>query len=184
MELQTDRLSLLAGTAALGHAEVDDRARFAKLLNAEVPSAWPPPLNDVDSMIWFTRYIESNPGSDGWTKWYFLLKRQGQLPLAVGNGGFKGKADPSGTVEVGYSVLEEYHGRGLAPEAIKELIRWAFSHDEVNRVIAHTFPELGPSIRVMEKCGLIYVGKGAEEGTIMYELPRERFSETRYNGLA
>ena len=179
MELQTDRLTLVAGTSALGHAEVEDREHFATLLHAEVPSAWPPPLNDVDSMIWFTQYIESNPGSDGWVKWYFLLKRQGQRPLAVGNGGFKGTADPSGTVEVGYSILEEYHGKGLAPEAIKALIRWAFTHDGVHRVIAHTFPELRPSIRVMEKCGLTYVGKGAEEGTIMYELPRERFSEIK-----
>ena len=181
MELQTHRLLLVAGTSSLGHAEIEDRIRFAMLLNADVPPSWPPPLNDVESMLWFTRYIESNPNSDGWVKWYFLLKRQGELPLAVGNGGFKGKANPSGTVEVGYAILEEYQRKGLATEAVNALIRWALSHDEVNRVIAHTFPELRPSIRVMEKCGLTYGGKGDEEGTIMYEFPRERLLQSAPN---
>ena len=176
MELQTDRLTLVAGTSELGHAELEDRERFGLLLEADIPPAWPPPLNDANSMMWFTRYIESNPGSEGWVAWYFLLKRPAQKPLAVGNGGFKGKADTSGTVEVGYSILEEYHRNGLAPEAVKALIRWAFTHNEVNRVIAHTFPKLRPSIRVMEKCGLTFAGNGSEEGTIMYALPREIFS--------
>jgi RimJ/RimL family protein N-acetyltransferase len=46
--------------------------------------------------------------------------------------------------------------------------------------VAHTFPELTPSIRVMEKCGMVFAGHGpVEDGmqTIRYELTRGRSSE-------
>ena len=44
--VRTDRLEIVPGTAALGRAEMGDRARFAALLGAEVPASWPPPEND------------------------------------------------------------------------------------------------------------------------------------------
>lgn len=48
--------------------------------------------------------------------------------------------------------------------------RWAFSRQEVRAVIVHTLPDLTPSIRVLEKCGFLFVGKGPpEEGTIRHE---------------
>jgi hypothetical protein len=37
----TQRLTLVAATAALGRADVADRAAFARLLGASVPSSWP-----------------------------------------------------------------------------------------------------------------------------------------------
>ncbi len=36
-------------------------------------------------------------------------------------------------------------------------------------IIAHTFPSLLGSIRVMEKCGLTFEGEGEEAGTIRYQ---------------
>ena len=37
-------------------------------------------------------------------------------------------------------------------------------------VIAHTYPALRGSIRVMEKCGMTFDGEGEEAGTIRYRL--------------
>ena len=175
--LHTERLCLVPGTADLGRAELEDRARFAALLGAGVPQAWPPPLNDEGSMTWFTEYLEVSPNAVGWAAWYFLLKGADGRFTAVGNGGFKGVPDGAGTVEIGYSILEEHHRKGLAPEAVGALIDWAFSHEHVKRIIAQTLPELRPSIRVLEKLGFTFVGDGLEEGAIMYQLARE--DETR-----
>ena len=168
--LHTERLCLVPGTAALDRAELNDRAQFARLLGAGVPPEWPPPLNDEASMTWFAEYVEATPDAVGWAAWYFLLKEPDGGLTAVGNGGFKGVPDPSGSVEVGYSILEAHQRRGLATEGVGALIDWAFAHRRVNRIIAQTLPDLRPSIRVLEKLGFTFVGDGLEEGAIMYRL--------------
>lgn len=173
VELRTDRMWLVPGTAVLGRAELEDRSLFGRLLGARVPEEWPPPLNDEGSMTWFTEYLEASPEAVGWAAWYFLLKRTDGSSVVVGNGGFKGLPDTTGTVEIGYSILERHQRQGLAPEAVGALIGWAFSHDAVRRIIAQTLPDLRPSMRVLEKCGFSFVGQGLEEGAIMYELCRD-----------
>lgn len=173
--LHTERLCLVPGTADLGRPELNDRARFGRLLGAKVPSAWPPPLNDESSMTWFTEYVEENPEAVGWAAWYFLLKARRDRSTAIGNGGFKGVPDPSGTVEIGYSVLEQHQGKGLATEGVGVLIGWAFSHRRINRIIAQAIPDLRASIRVLEKQGFTFVGDGLEEGAILYKVDRGDF---------
>ena len=83
-----------------------------------------------------------------------------------------GKPDREGTVECGYSLVPKYHRRGYATEAFGGLIDWAFSHPEVRRICAHTYPKLAASIRVMEKNGLSHVGAGDAPGTLRFELKR------------
>jgi len=80
-------------------------------------------------------------------------------------------------VEIGYSILEDHQNRGLAPEAVGELIDWAFSHENVHRIIAQTLPDLRPSIRVLEKRGFAFVGDGLEDGAILYQLDRNNSSK-------
>jgi ribosomal-protein-alanine N-acetyltransferase len=175
MKLETKRILLISGTPVIGRAEIEDRMRFAKLLNAEVSTKWPPPLNDKESMMWFTEYMENNPDANGWASWYFLLKTESEKPIAIGNGGFKGKPNDNGQVEICYSFLEDYHGKGYATEAVNALIEFAFSRNYITRIIAQTLSDLQPSIRVLEKCGFSYVGEGTEEGAILYQLLRENF---------
>ena len=170
--LRTARLEIVPGTAALGHAEIGNRARFAALLGAEVPAAWPPPENDEQSMTFFTEYVEKHPDGVGWAAWYILLCNEDGRRMAIGTCGFKGGPDEEGTVETGYSILEDHQRRGYAPEAVAALVNWAFGHLEVRRIIAHTFPDLRPSIRVLEKCGFTFAGAGTEEGTIRFERHR------------
>ncbi|MCP5051393.1 MAG: GNAT family N-acetyltransferase, partial [bacterium] len=157
----------------IARAEIDDIKRFGKLLKAHIPGTWPPPLNDKGSMEWFAYLVKKDPGAVGWGNWYFIFyDKIKKTDIAVGNGGFKGKPSNNGTVEIGYSVLEEYHGRGYAPEAVKAMCEWAFSHPEVNRIIAETYPDLTPSIRVLEKNDFSFTGKGSEDDIIRYELTR------------
>lgn len=172
-QLTTRRLVLVAATPDLIRAELHDRARLRELLGAEVPSAWPPPLNDEESMTWVARLLEADPGAVGWALWYFLrADPPGGARTAIGTGGFKGRPTADGTAEVGYSVVEAYQRQGYASEAVEALVGWAFAHPQVQRVVAHTLPELLPSIRLLEKCGFRFVGPGTEEGAILFERPR------------
>jgi RimJ/RimL family protein N-acetyltransferase len=80
-------------------------------------------------------------------------------------------------------MLEEHRGNGYCTEAVRALIVWAFGQPDVQKVIALTLPELLPSIRVMEKCDMVFVGNGpVEDGmqTICYELTAERFHKLRH----
>lgn len=170
--LRTPRLELVACTLDLVRAEaVGARALTASMGVAE-PKHWPPPLNDENSQQWVREQLEADPAIAGWLLWYFVLPETPRQ--LIGNGGFKGRPK-NGLVEVGYSVLPDFQGNGYATEATRALIGWAFSHPEVDRVAAETLPSLEPSLGVMRKCGMKYVGKGApEEGveTVHYEICR------------
>lgn len=94
---------------------------------------------------------------------------EGSLPRAVGSGGFKG-APVNGRVEIGYGVAEEYRGRGLATEAVSELVRLAFLQANVVAVFAETAVDNGPSQRVVEKAGFRRTGeRDAGEDGVVYQ---------------
>ena len=170
--LQTSRLELVPGTLDLCRAELADRPLFAELLGASVPAAWPPPENDERTMAYFTEYLERHPDAAGWGPWHILLREDDGRRTAVGSCGFLAMPDDTGTCEAGYSIVEEYQRRGFAPEALSAILDWAFAHPRVERVIAHTLAGHRPSGRVLEKCGFVAVGPGADHGTERFELRR------------
>jgi RimJ/RimL family protein N-acetyltransferase len=172
--VETARMTLVASTLPMLRAELTRPDEFARLLDAEVATPWPPPLNDEQSNRWMARYLEENPDAIGWGMWYFVLKKGPTGgPIAIGNGGFKGKPSEDGTVEIGYSVVEAYQKRGLGSEGARALIERAFRDPAVTRVIAETFPDLTPSIRVLEHNGFVRTTEaGSEPGVIRFELKR------------
>ena len=175
MTIETARLELIAATVEIARAEIHDRARFAALLGTPVPEAWPPPLNDDASMQWLLRALECDPDALGWCAWYIVLRGGSHAGrVVIGNGGFTGRPNAGGTVEIGYSILEAYQGHGYATEAVQGLLAWAFGRAEVQRVIAQTFPNLTRSIRVLEKCGFRATGPGSDEGALGFELKRDK----------
>jgi RimJ/RimL family protein N-acetyltransferase len=171
LHIRSERLQLVAVTLELAQAERAGPQRLEKLLHAHVPPSWPPPLNDEATLRWTIDFLTRHPHGVGWGPWYFLHREHAETRL-VGQGGFAGLPGADGTVEIGYSIVPECHRLGLAPEAVRALVTWAFGHREVVRVVAHTLPALVPSIRVLEKCGFTPAGEGAEPGTVRYSLER------------
>lgn len=167
--VRTTRLELVPGTAEIAAAERDDHARFAELLRVMPPAAWPPPLNDDDSIAYSAQLLAEHPEAVGFSVWYFVLPQDDQRVL-IGNGGLHGPPDSTGTAEIGYSLLEPYQGKGYGTEIVRGLVDWAFAQPGVQRLIAETLPELMPSIRVLEKNGFHHIGEGSEPGVIRLEL--------------
>jgi ribosomal-protein-alanine N-acetyltransferase len=173
--IKTERLELIAGTPEIFRARVDDRAALARFLDARVPENWPPELYDQDAVDWTAKYFDANPDAAGWVVWFIVLRPAGAGSggrTAIGCCGYKGRPLADGTCEIGYGVLAQFQRAGYASEAARALIGRAFSHPEVTRVVAETYPELVPSIRVMEKNGLRFAGDGSEERVVRYELTR------------
>ncbi len=173
LRIRTKRLELIAATLEMARCERDDRARLEWEHGIRLAIPWPPPLNDEASLAWSISVLEANPNSAGWGFWYFTLAEEGGPFVAIGNGGFKGPPAPDGTVEIGYSILEEHQRRGYASEAVEALIQWAFDGPGVRRVIADTYPVLIGSIGVLRKLGFRKVGAGSEEGVVRYERLRD-----------
>jgi [ribosomal protein S5]-alanine N-acetyltransferase len=173
LKLESERLVIIAATLEMAEAELLDRNKLEKLVGAKFPPNWPPPLNDENSMRWFLEYLAANPDDVGWVAWYICLKMPGNRLAVIGGGGFKGKPDETGIVEIGYSIMEEHQRKGYAPEAVKALTAWAFGNPNVNKVVAQTYPELIPSQKVLTKCGFKFVGDGYEEKTILFEILKQ-----------
>lgn len=176
LTMRTERLELVASNAILAKANLERGEEFGRMLDALIPKDWPPPLNDIESMRWSAEYHAHQDGTTGWMEWFIILADPRQnARQAVGIAGFKGSPTGDGTVEVGYSVMEDQQRKGYATEAVRRLVEWAFANPLVRRVIAETYPELTPSIRVMEKIGMRFIGVGSGERIIRYELKREEW---------
>ena len=135
--IETARLKLVPATVALARAEIGDRGEFARLLGAAVPDNWPPETL-ADALPSFLTALETTPNQIGWFAWYGLVKDGGAAAaVLVASGGFKGPPG-DGAVEIGYSVLPQFQGRGYAAEMVEGLLLWAMGQPGVARVVAET----------------------------------------------
>ncbi|HMQ54008.1 MAG TPA: GNAT family N-acetyltransferase [Anaerolineae bacterium] len=137
------------------------RAELAALLQVSLPQNWP----HFPAALAVLPGSSGEAGPSGWEGYFFI---QPQERVLVGNGGFKGPPDETGTVEIGYEIATEYWNRGFATEAARGLIEYAFAHPEVQSVIAHTLAEKNASTSVLQKVGMRFVAEVADpgEGTI------------------
>lgn len=62
------------------------------------------------------------------------------------------------TAELGYYIAEEYWGKGIMTEAVKQLCDYMFSHTDIIRIYAEPFAYNIGSCRVLEKAGFQHEG--------------------------
>ncbi len=162
----TERLRLVAGTRALAAAEIENRVGFARLLGASVPETWPPD-NLGDASGFFYGLYEEHPEWEGWLTWY-AIRIDHDHPVLCGSIGFKGPPDKRGTVEIGFSILPDFQGQGLATEMVAGIVQWAKQQPQVKRIEAETNIDNKASIRVLEKNNFVCVGAGLEPNTVRF----------------
>ncbi len=86
--------------------------------------------------------------------------------------------DDSGTIEIGYEIAAEYWNRGLATEAAQGMVDYAFSHEEVRAIIAHTLAQRNASNRVLQKVGMKFIAEvdDPEKGKIWrWQISRDEY---------
>ncbi len=169
--VRTPRLELVPATVTLLDAELDSREALAGLLGAAVPDDWPPGEHDRGAAELFRARLAEDPDAVGWYGWYAILPSPAGSVL-IGSGGYLGPPDADGTVEIGYSILPAYRGRGFATELARALVDRAFSTAGVARVVAQTSPDNVGSVKVLERCGFRPIGPGKEPGSVRYAIHR------------
>ena len=166
--IHTARMVLVAAT--LEHVEAELAGRLGELLGIDVPPGWPPGEYDRDAQDFFReRLREEGPAAVGWYGWYALLPGDPGRDSLVGAGGYLGPPNAEGTVEMGYSILPEWEGRGLASELAAALAERALADSAVTRVIAHTDAGNAGSRTVLERAGFRVTGVGPITGSLRYE---------------
>lgn len=162
--VKTGRLTLVAFDPELARLQLDDLKVFFERLGAQHEPSWPPELNGAETMAWTKAQLDADPERAGWYSWVFLMEMgSGQAARAVGIGGFHGRPDAAGEVEISYSMLPTFREQGLATEAVEGLLSWAREQEGVKRVVATTLEHLNASCRVLEKTGFTRTGT-REEG--------------------
>ena len=116
-----------------------------------------PPADRAEvSADWIAR-VRATPLGDPWSLGFTAVERASGS--AVGGCLFKGQPDGDGVVEVAYGIDPPHRGRGFATEAVAALASFAFASGRVRLVRAHTKPDGGASMRVLDKCGFRRVGE-------------------------
>jgi RimJ/RimL family protein N-acetyltransferase len=107
-------------------------------------------------------------GANGqWGMFQIILRETGEV---VGDIGFHGPPDEAGTVEIGYSIVEQYRGRGLVGESAVAICGLAWSRPEVNRIIARTEEGNAASAGVLRHAG--FREDGVADGMRNFSLNR------------
>jgi ribosomal-protein-alanine N-acetyltransferase len=146
--LQTERLTLAPFGLELVRAAMTDRAALGRLLSVRVPADWPgPDLGEILPLI--AAGLGEDPAR---ARWGGLIIHTADRTL-IGDIGCKEPPDAAGMVEIGYSIVPAYWGRGYATEAARALVAWLWTQG-VRRVTAECLDDNAASIRVLEKLGM------------------------------
>jgi RimJ/RimL family protein N-acetyltransferase len=93
----------------------------------------------------------------GWHPYVVLAEDRGRRRTLIGAvGGF---SKPEGDVEIGYSTVVSLRN-GYGTEAARAFLEWLLARKDVRSVSAQTYPRLPELIKVMERCGMSFVGDG------------------------
>lgn len=103
-----------------------------------------------------TAFIASMLSSDENETFAFAITVDGK---AVGSiGVFRQANIHRRTAELGYYLAEEYWGKGIMTEAVKQICKYVFRESDMIRIYAEPFAYNTASCKVLEKAGFQYEG--------------------------
>lgn len=114
--------------------------------------------------------IEKDSSLVGWGVWLVIKKENNMI---IGDIGFKGKPDSDKVVEIGYGIAPSLQKKGYATEAVREIVKWAFTSNHVEKIVAECHYENPASIRVLEK--IHFQRKERVKNMLKWELNRVSF---------
>lgn len=130
----------------------------------------------------YLKFIASKYKSGEYLDWGITLKSSGKL---IGTCGFTSIDLSNSKGEIGYVLNPAFCHNGYAAEAVKAVLEYAFDTLELNRMEARVMEGNIPSVKLLEKCGMTFEGKGEEEifvkgefkNILHYSLLKDRFKK-------
>ena len=95
-------------------------------------------------------------------RWAVHTRDDGQF---IGWCGLKNRPE-LGEVDLGYRFMQAAWGKGYATEAAFASLRYGFKTLGLERIVGRALPANQASVRVLEKCGMNYIGEQVVEGLV------------------
>ncbi|MEZ4671947.1 MAG: GNAT family N-acetyltransferase [Anaerolineae bacterium] len=146
----TARLQLIPIEQQHREAFARGKSVLGAALNVTVPHGWP---QFAEAYLPFAAESGDSAASE-WQSYFFIHQQEKVL---VGSGGFYGEPDAESVVEIGYEIATEYWNKGFGTESVRGLINYAFAHEAVQAVRAHTLAEPNASNRLLQKVGMRHI---------------------------
>ena len=146
MEIKTNRLLL----RPFAETDAADLYEYARDPRVGPPAGWPPHKSQAESLE-IIRTVFAAPNT-----FALVDKPSGRV---IGSAGFTGKARPEFPApndELGYALSADFWGRGLMPEAVEALLRYAFRDLGLACVWCSHYTDNPRSCRVIEKSGFSF----------------------------
>jgi [ribosomal protein S5]-alanine N-acetyltransferase len=148
--ITTERTRILVAPLAALRALVEgDRVTAGALIDAQLPDDWPGSVEGSAGLSIHLAMLEAFPDQLPWRVRIVIAG-----PRAIGSINFKGPPDRNGDVEIGWGLVAAARGCGLATEAARAVIGWAFTAPQVRRVIATIEPDHERSQAVALRLGM------------------------------
>ncbi|MDE5852502.1 MAG: GNAT family N-acetyltransferase [Oscillospiraceae bacterium] len=123
-----------------------------KKIHDNLRDGLPYPYTEQDAMD----YISAILSADENETFAFAIKVDSKVVGSIGV--FRQKNIHRHTAELGYYIAEEYWGRGIMTDAVKQICEYVFSKSDIIRIYAEPFAYNIASCRVLEKAGFQYEG--------------------------
>ncbi|PXA70632.1 GNAT family N-acetyltransferase [Cryobacterium arcticum] len=143
--------------AVLEALVVGDRTAAAAATGLDFPEFF-----DTQGWLWRIHIdrMRQHPASVGWLARAVVDSATGEV---VGHAGFHFQPDPAGMVEIGYTIVPERRGRGLATATVTALLAFAAADPAVRTVRASVSPENPASLAVVAHHGFVQTGEQEDE---------------------
>lgn len=175
--IETERLCL----RMWNRKDAADLFAYAQNPNVGPIAGWKPHANVEESRFIITNFFMRN------MVWAIVDKESGR---AIGSIGFSEDRIRPGinSRELGYSMSEDYWGRGLMTEAAGPMIKYAFETLKLDVLTVTTRENNMRSRRVIEKCGFRYEGTlrrtyrmydGSIKTIMCYSMLKEEYEANR-----
>ncbi|MDU1903377.1 MAG: GNAT family protein [Dysgonomonas sp.] len=128
-------------------SDLDNMVKYAGNFNIAkyLTNVFPHPYTRQDGIDYIELVMKDDPLQ------VFAIEVDGE---AVGSIGIFPQSDiHSKNAEIGYWLAEEFWGRGIMPEAIRQIVRYGFDTFDITRIFARPFGINKGSQRVLEKAG-------------------------------
>jgi [ribosomal protein S5]-alanine N-acetyltransferase len=95
-------------------------------------------------------------------RWAVITKKDKEF---IGWSGLKARPELN-EIDLGYRFIKSAWGKGYATESAYACIKYGFEKLNLPRIIGRALPGNLASMRVLEKCGMKYVGEQTVEGLL------------------
>lgn len=117
-------------------------------------------------LLKYIAFYEAHPGLGTWAvEDKTTRKVVGEVGLGI--------LAETGEIEAGYVLSKAYWGRGLGTKLLNGLLSHGFSRLKLSEVVAVSHPNNLASIRVLEKCGMAFVGEAFNYGIRVYKYSKK-----------